>query len=667
MSLPTIQSPCLQRFPIEQRGFSTSEAADTQYHGRHVEMLTDPEVIETIKARSALVKAMRGFFEARSFVEVGTPILTALAGGATARPFETTATEFSDRKLSLRIAPELWLKRLIIGGMERVFEIGPCFRNEGLDKTHNPEFTTCEFYAVRHDLMQLMDSTKGLLSDMVSAVEALPASAAPKTASLLQSIQGPYQVLDFIPSLNAALGVDLPNLSSSTAHDSLLRLFSSRSLAIPANPTVPRLVDKLSSIYLEPRSVAQPTWILNIPECLSPLAKSFTHLTAPNAQPVAARAELFIQGNEVVNCYEEENDPFKQRRKFIDQQRYAHQFSETGIDEEAMKLDEQQEEKQLLQAEYDSFQDIVLNPLHDMLNERISKLTTLMHELEDLLTSEIETANLDRIQEEGDEAPHLLEKLTQLKWLFDSRETLHQEVFQLLSERNDRYKNIVLLPYQQAGNTQKVNSTQEFFAQDYKDRKATFRRESFNRYSTHLGTMEQHVRRGIELQSSTYWDIVPGLLDLLQRIPEDLRDFGGILIPENELVENPSYQRHPLQYLYSIMSHAEKSCYQFIESQINLQCLLHGAKTSMATARNKYLRAECQKDGGNVTELRTISEATSAEEASLTVELRQATDLVEQQWSESLGRSIEEAKRRVKARLMVEGGWDEMEQEEVIP
>lgn len=341
-------------------------------------------------------------------------------------------------------------------------------------------------------------------------------------------------------------------------------------------------------------------------------------------------------------------------------------YAEAAEAEEAMKLEEQQEEKRLLQAEYNSFQDIVLNPLHDMLNERVTKLTSLIHELQDLLNSEAETANLDQTQEEGDEAPHLLEKLTQLKWLFDARELLHHEIFQLLSDRNERYKKIVLLPYQRAGNSQKVSSTEEFFTQDYRERKAAFRRESLGRYSTHLRSLEDHIRRGVELQSSTYWDIVPGLLDLLQQIPEDLRDFEGIMIPEVELVENPSYHRHPLQYLYSIMSHAEKSCYQFIESQINLQCLLHGAKTAMATARSKHLRAECQKDGGSDAELKMISDAKLAEDATLTTELRQTTDMIEQQWWESLGRCMEDVKRRVKARLTLEGGWDEMEQEEVI-
>ncbi|KIW75008.1 lysine-tRNA ligase [Fonsecaea pedrosoi CBS 271.37] len=354
-AMPIILSPCLQRFPVEHRGLATTELAESNFRPRHVEMQTDPEIIETMKARATLIRTMRQFFESREFVEVSTPILSAAAGGATAKPFETKAMEFPHRKLSLRIAPELWLKRLIVGGLDKVFEIGPSFRNEGLDKTHNPEFTTCEFYAVRHDLRQLMDMTMRLVIDIHQAIRALPYRFANVPAHLLDSICGPYEELDFIPSLNSALGTNLPNLSSPSAYSELLELFRSRSLPVPSNPTVPRLVDKLSSLYLEPNSLQKPLWITNIPECLSPLAKSYIHPTAPNGQPVAARAELFMAGKEVVNCYEEENSPFEQRRKFMEQQKYGSLKSrpqaksiENGItpdenlegDEEAMKVDE---------------------------------------------------------------------------------------------------------------------------------------------------------------------------------------------------------------------------------------------------------------------------------------------------------------------------------------
>ena len=149
----------------------------------------------------------------------------------------------------------------------------------------------------------------------------------------------PFPEIDFVPALNSALEHDLPNLASEKARSDLLQIFSERSIPVPTKSTVPRLLDKLSSIYLEPQC-QNFTFIVNHPECMSPLSKSFIHATAPNAQPVAARAELFVHGREIVNCYEEENSPFEQRRKFTMQQHYAKGDAETGMDDEAMRVDE---------------------------------------------------------------------------------------------------------------------------------------------------------------------------------------------------------------------------------------------------------------------------------------------------------------------------------------
>ena len=129
--LPQLLAPCLHHFPVEKHSSQAVEEEDGQTLDRHVELLANRDAVATLVLRSEIVQKMRDFLRSESFVEVETPILAGLAGGASARPFETTATEFMERKLILRIAPELWLKRLIIGGMEKVFEIGPCFRNEG--------------------------------------------------------------------------------------------------------------------------------------------------------------------------------------------------------------------------------------------------------------------------------------------------------------------------------------------------------------------------------------------------------------------------------------------------------------------------------------------------------------------------------------------------------
>ena len=129
--LPTILSPCLHPFPVLEGYYEQQIRQDQQVHEKHVELLSSHQAIQTLYQRSRIVDYIRSFFVSQDFVAVETPILAASAGGATARPFNTNAAEFAERKLSLRIAPELWLKRLIVGGMPRLFELGPCFRNEG--------------------------------------------------------------------------------------------------------------------------------------------------------------------------------------------------------------------------------------------------------------------------------------------------------------------------------------------------------------------------------------------------------------------------------------------------------------------------------------------------------------------------------------------------------
>ncbi|RMZ84456.1 hypothetical protein DV738_g768, partial [Chaetothyriales sp. CBS 135597] len=370
--MPALLSPCLQRFPVAERG--TEHVLAEANVDRHIDMLTSLDAVRMIKTRNMVVQGIRQFLTELGFVEVQTPILAGHAGGAIARAFETTATEFPDRKLSLRIAPELWLKRLMIGGLSKVFEIGPSFRNEGLDKTHNPEFTTCEFYAAYWTIEKLKATTEQLLAaipwnslhldqrttaDDIRLINFdLARQLSPDTSQWIwqEYVDGGvesrgeaspavgetghgFPVIDFIPALNSILGTELPNLASPTARTDLLSVFERKKIPIPDRPTLPRLLDELSSQFLEPQC-SGPTWIENTPACLSPLSKSFIHPSAPNSQPVAARAELFVGGKELVNCYEEENDPFEQRRKFMDQQRYARELEGGVIDDEAMKVDE---------------------------------------------------------------------------------------------------------------------------------------------------------------------------------------------------------------------------------------------------------------------------------------------------------------------------------------
>ncbi|KAJ5157075.1 Lysine--tRNA ligase [Penicillium canariense] len=321
--LPRLLSPCLHDVPVHDRSHETSP------YPRHVQFLADPATAEIIRARASLIQYLRQFFVDRSFMEVTTPIIGSVAGGAIARPFSTAATEFPERQLSLRIAPELWLKRLVVGGFDKVFEIGPSFRNEGLDKTHNPEFTTCEFYQAYANLDDLMRITETLLSGMAEHIKAFNQDGLlnPTTATFTT----PFRRVDFITGIETQINRSLPDLSAPDALANMHTLFHDLSLPLPTNATLPRLLDELCAIYLEPTCI-DPTFIINPPECLSPLSKSFIHPTTK--QVVAARGELFIEGKEVVNTYEEENSPFEQRRKFEDQLRYSRAADEPGeIDE----------------------------------------------------------------------------------------------------------------------------------------------------------------------------------------------------------------------------------------------------------------------------------------------------------------------------------------------
>lgn len=279
-------------------------------------------------------------------MEVETPILAASAGGAIARAFKTSANHLPKNGLSLRIAPELWLKRLVLGGFDRVFEIGRSFRNEGmavpakvditrltipgLDLTHNPEFTTCEFYKAYADLEELIRMTENLLPALAEYASELKKTEFTSLQQLDLPFNAPFGRIDFIPAIESLINRPLPDLSAETALDELLPLFDEFPMALPTSPTLPRILDKLSAHFLEPQCKA-PTFIMHHPACLSPLSKSFRHPTTN--QLVSARAELFINSIEVVNTYEEENSPFEQRRKFIEQIKHPGGEWEGNLDE----------------------------------------------------------------------------------------------------------------------------------------------------------------------------------------------------------------------------------------------------------------------------------------------------------------------------------------------
>ncbi|KAL9633843.1 MAG: hypothetical protein Q9164_004446 [Protoblastenia rupestris] len=304
---------------------------ETKIRMRHVDLLLHRRSSENLRLRSKIVGFLRSFLSEEGFVDVQTPILADGVGGAVARPFYTEATEFDDRQLALRIAPELWLKRLILGGFEKVYEIGPSFRNEGIDLNHNPEFWTCEFYMTYADLDKLIRMTERILLHLSNLTAKLITWNFVSLTASKEDFRPPYRRLDFIPAIEAELGSTLPDLASPAAESELMQLFRDYHINLPTSPTLPRLLDKLSVEYLEPQCSA-PTWIVNHPECLSPLSKSFDH--PGNGQRVTARAELFVNKQELVNTYEEENSPIEQRRKFEMQLRFKDSENPASIIDE---------------------------------------------------------------------------------------------------------------------------------------------------------------------------------------------------------------------------------------------------------------------------------------------------------------------------------------------
>lgn len=304
-----------------------------------------------------------------------------------------------------------------------------------------------------------------------------------------------------------------------------------------------------------------------------------------------------------------------------------------------------QSEKGIIQTDFDLFQNVVVTPLHAVFANRITKATSSIDKLSSRLFSDAQDYSPNLPQEEGDEQPELLEKLTQLKWLFEARESLHRSTYDLLTERNDKYKAIVLLPYKHSKNPQKQAEAEAFFTQDAQCRRIAYEKAVAERTREFLHVIEINVVRGVEVQLSAFWDIAPSLLHLLQKIPaqDSLADFQ-MQIPATEYAENPSYYSHPLQYLCSLLSHAEKSSYQFIESQINLLCLLH-------EIRNTELKARCVVSG--------VEEGREEKERRLDEDLKEKVGVVEGQWAEALGEEMRGVRERVRGVLLEVGGWDE--------
>jgi lysyl-tRNA synthetase class 2 len=299
-------------------GFADMEG---RYRQRYADLAVHPEVREVFRLRARVITRLRQFLDERGFLEVETPALQPLYGGALARPFITHHNAL-DMRLYLRIADELYLKRLIVGGMDRVYEIAKDFRNEGIDRFHNPEFTMLEFYEAFADYHDMMDLIETMLVDVVGAVRGEPRL---HFQGHEIEVEAPFARVSLVESLAEAMGTDPLALSDGELMD------RARALEIAGLEGAGRgkLLDKLFSELVQPKLI-QPTFVVDYPRELSPLAKA--HREKPG---MTERFELFMAGEEIANAFSELNDPLDQRDRFEDQAKLR-----AAGDEEALQVDE---------------------------------------------------------------------------------------------------------------------------------------------------------------------------------------------------------------------------------------------------------------------------------------------------------------------------------------
>jgi len=296
---------------------------EMRYRQRYADLAVNPEVRETFVLRAKVITAIRRFLDDRGFIEVETPILQPLYGGALARPFVTHHNAL-DMQLYLRIADELYLKRLIVGGMERVYEISKNFRNEGFSKFHNPEFTMVEFYAAYLDYEGVMRLTEELL---VHVVDQVLGGGPVKFGEHEIHFKAPFARYSMYDAIREIGGVDVPALD-----DAGLRA-EVRKLGVGAGEVATmgrgKLIDELFGALVEPKMI-QPTFITDYPREMSPLAKP-----KRGDAELTERFELMVAGKEILNAYSELNDPIDQRQRFEAQRRLA-----AAGDDETQPLDE---------------------------------------------------------------------------------------------------------------------------------------------------------------------------------------------------------------------------------------------------------------------------------------------------------------------------------------
>ncbi|KLT42300.1 lysyl-tRNA synthetase [Cutaneotrichosporon oleaginosum] len=326
-------SPCLHQLPGRE-GLTDTE---TRYRKRYLDLIVNQPTRDVFIARAKIVNYIRKYLDSLGFLEVETPMMSMIAGGATAKPF---VTHHNDLKLDLfmRIAPELYLKELIVGGLDRVFEIGRVFRNEQIDMTHNPEFSICEFYMAYADMYDLMDMTESMISGLVkyltggTKIKFHPKGKGEGQPSYDIDFATPWKRFDMIEELEKQLGVKFPpgdTLHTDEANKFLREICTKHNVDCAEPKTNARLLDKLVGEFIENQCI-NPSFIVGHPQVMSPLAKY--HRSRPG---LCERFEAFIATKEICNAYTELNDPFDQRDRFEEQVRQKEQG-----DDEAQGVDE---------------------------------------------------------------------------------------------------------------------------------------------------------------------------------------------------------------------------------------------------------------------------------------------------------------------------------------
>jgi len=320
----TLLSKSIKPLPIVKYkdgvAYDKFDDPELRFRQRYVDLVVNEGIKETFLKRAKVISTMRQFFDEAGYTEVETPTLQSIAGGATARPFITHFNALN-QEMFLRIATELYLKRLIVGGFEGVYEIGKNFRNEGMDRTHNPEFTLMELYVQYKDYNWMMSFTERLLETICVAVNGKPESV---VDGQVISFKAPYRRLPILDAIKEKTGYDLDGKTE----DEIRQVCKELKLDIDETMGKGKLIDEIFGEFCEGQFI-QPTFITDYPVEMSPLTKM--HRSKPG---LTERFELMVNGKELANAYSELNDPIDQEERFVEQMKLA----DKG-DDEAMIID----------------------------------------------------------------------------------------------------------------------------------------------------------------------------------------------------------------------------------------------------------------------------------------------------------------------------------------